>query len=758
MRRAGEVRPALRIFSLAASLLILFAGSIPVRAGHELPYYPSFYPHEIQLTVSDAGGAAEALRTGLTHATPGTDPFGGALPPQMAAAASWGGYVVLTFSREAIHSIAPAQRCVLARDVARRLDRTVGGFVVYPYPVTPYHGDYLYHYDRAVDAQRAVAADATTAWPTALTIDASGTAARLMPGAPVVVEGGGQAVLEEVRLDSLVPETALPLAGRPAPPWSREGWFHAYRLMAGAVSDPQVRTQAAGLYHRLTAGATATVEERVNLERQLVSLLRSTCERVVLGYTVRREPFTTDFSNGIDNVGYDGQTGLNSAIFFRTVRLKDFPWNGVLRMRISAAATAAWNPLAGFADAFGRMLWEAVGDPALLPAPYRSGWMANRVTWTMDVVDRVPAGALMPGSDGRWRPVSPRAQAAVKITYTLRPSDFHDGTTMTAADAIYPYISAFATADRAVAAATAPMRAALAGLRVAGITKITKQLWGVDLAWQAPVIEVYLRHFPRDAEQAAALAPAWSAVPWTVLTLMEEAARRGLAALSEAEAASRGLPWLDVVRDRGMNERLLGLVDAFAAQDYRPAGLEAFVTPAEAGARWRALRAFYLARGHWLVTNGPYQLTSWTDHGAILTVFRDLSYPLTLGTYDRYAIPHHGYVTTVTNRPGQLEVGADLERVVRFSRSFEIVREPLGKPPSPEQAFTAVHDGKPQCHYVVVRADGQIIASGRIEYAAGNAFTLQIPERLARSSVILTIVVAENETVPAVTMVALPRR
>jgi len=114
VRRAGEVRPALRIFSLAASLLIPLAGSIPVRAGHELPYYPSFYPHEIQLTVSDAGGAAEALRTGLTHATPGTDPFGGALPQQIAAAASWGGYVVLTFSREAIRSIAPPQRCALA--------------------------------------------------------------------------------------------------------------------------------------------------------------------------------------------------------------------------------------------------------------------------------------------------------------------------------------------------------------------------------------------------------------------------------------------------------------------------------------------------------------------------------------------------------------------------------------------------------------------------------------------------------------------
>src|SRR5207253_9273007 len=163
--------------------------------------------------------------------------------------------------------------------------------------------------------------------------------------------------------------------GRTAPTWSGAAWFISYRLMAGAAADARVRRQAAELYHRLTADAIATVEERVNLERRLVSLLRSTCERVVLGYTVRREPFTTDFSNGIDNVGYDGQTGLNSAIFFRTVRLKDFPWNGVLRMRISAAATAAWNPLAGFTDAFGRMLWEAVGDPALLPAPYRSGRM-----------------------------------------------------------------------------------------------------------------------------------------------------------------------------------------------------------------------------------------------------------------------------------------------------------------------------------------------------------------------------------------------
>lgn len=743
----------------AVSILALLAAPVPAHAGHELPYYPSFYPHEIQLTVVDPDGAAGALRGGRLHATPGSDPFSGTLPQETDSAVSWGGYVVLTFHQDAIRGIPPARRCALARDVARRLNHAAG-FTVHPYPVTPYHGDYLYHYDLARDAQRAAAE--AGAWP-ALTVEAPGAAGRLMSGAPIAVEGSGQATLEEVGLDGLVPEIALPLAGRPAPPWSREGWFHAYRLMAGAMADPRARGQAADLYQRLTNGTAVTVSERVNLERQLVSILRSGCERVVVGYTVRHEPFTTNFSDGIENVGYDAQTGLNSAIFLRTVKLKDFPWNGMLRLGIGGGPTGAWNPVAGFTDAFGQMLWAAVGDPALLPAPYRSGWMANRVTWRMDAADGVPAGALLPGSDGRWRPVSPGARAAVKITYTLRPSDFHDGTTMTVADAVYPYLETFATAgdtpgrtDRGIAAATAPLRAALAGVRVAGITRITKQLFGVDLAWQVPVIEIYLRHFPRDPEQAAALAPAWSAVPWTVLTLLDEATQRGLAALSEAEAASRNLPWLDVVRDHAMNERLLALVDSFAAQNYRPAGLLAYVTPAEAGARWRALRAFYQTHGHWLVTNGPYQLASWTDRGATLTVFRDLSYPLTVGTYDRYAIPHRGFVTTVTSRSGRLEVGASIERVARFSRSFEIVREPLGKAPSPEQALAAIHDGKPLCRYVVMRADGQVVSAGRVEYAAGDSFTLPVPEGAARVSVILAIVVAENEMAPEVTMVAVP--
>ena len=39
-------------------------------------------------------------------------------------------------------------------------------------------------------------------------------------------------------------------------------------------------------------------------------------------------------------------------------------------------------------------------------------------------------------------------------------------------------------------------------------------------------------------------------MPWHVLALMEAAVERGFAAFSQTEAARRGLPWLDLVRDK----------------------------------------------------------------------------------------------------------------------------------------------------------------------------------------------------------------
>ncbi|PYN17523.1 MAG: hypothetical protein DME05_04355, partial [Candidatus Rokuibacteriota bacterium] len=64
------------------------------------------------------------------------------------------------------------------------------------------------------------------------------------------------------------------------------------------------------------------------------------------GYTVRREALNVEYSEGVENIAYDALTGLNSAIFIRDVKLKDFPWNGWLRLGVETKPTSAWNPVA----------------------------------------------------------------------------------------------------------------------------------------------------------------------------------------------------------------------------------------------------------------------------------------------------------------------------------------------------------------------------------------------------------------------------
>jgi hypothetical protein len=104
------------------------------------------------------------------------------------------------------------------------------------------------------------------------------------------------------------------------------------------------------------------------------------CRKTVAGYTVKREYFNSEFSAGIENIAYDAHEGFNSPMFIRTAKLKDFPWNGWLALGVDGRAKAAWNPIAGFTDPFGRLMWFALGDPAVVPSPYDENWVFNRIS------------------------------------------------------------------------------------------------------------------------------------------------------------------------------------------------------------------------------------------------------------------------------------------------------------------------------------------------------------------------------------------
>jgi hypothetical protein len=723
--------------ALAWSLAVV----TPARAGHELPFYPGYYPQEIRLETLTPAAAAAQLKASTLHAYLGADPFGGGrLPANVSSVESLQGYLVATLDPAAPGASTPQARCATALRIGKSLGASRATFVAHPYPVTPYHADYLQHWDLAQSARKAV--ETAPAGPPPRVVPRGLVAERLLKSPRERNESKAAGVrLEEVDLHSLLAPQAVPASGSFAPPWLKEGWFHAYLLHAPSMTDVAGRQAADSLYRRLVTGAYQGEAERAELERRLVSRLTAGCERVILGFTVRREPFSSEFSQGIENVAWDSQAGFDSEIFVRTAKLKDFPWNGWMKVGTAARPAAAWNPVAGFTDAPGRLLWAALGDSGLLPAPYASGFVPHRAVPGAVVVGgasgvEIPEDAVLPEvGTGLLLPVGKGKTAKAKVTYRLWGSAAHDNTRVTPADALYPYVFAArwsggsrapgsAEYDPAVDAATATARQALAGVRLVKVDSEVRRYSDITFTYVVPVVEVYLHSASPDPQELAALAPPWSATPWHVTVLMEEAVKRGVGAFSAGEARRRGVRWLDLARDPKTREELGAILDGLARQNHVPEPLKRLVAADEAQARWAALRQFAQRRGHYLVTNGPYQLEKWSDGAVVLQVFRDMNNPLGVGTYDRFAIPRRAYVSRITVRGGRLEVSAEIERLEKFLREYRLVREPLGSRGEEDKADL------PACRYVILGADGAVAAAGVSREVQASRLVVDLKGRL----------------------------
>jgi hypothetical protein len=359
------------VFLVLAALLVTLGVA---RSGHELPVYPSYYPHEIAIETMPPERAADLLPDATLHAYLGAEPrFPSAVPTSIRAVESLGSFVIVRINPAHDERSACAVVETIVRDMA---DKT--GFVFHPYPVTPLHGDYLYHVDRA-EAAKARLLGALASPPRNLMVKASGVLRDLVRPEWVVTGPDWDAAVEEVDAAELVAASTTSLNGWLGPPWVKSGWFHAERMLAYATDDVEAKHRIAAISQRLKTGDYRHAVERVNLERELVATLTGACRKRVAGYTVKRQYFSAEFTNGIENIGFDSIEGLNSPIFIRTVKLKDFPWNGWLKLGIDVRPDAAWNPIGGFEDGFGRLLWSAIGDPALFSAPYDSRWMLNRI-------------------------------------------------------------------------------------------------------------------------------------------------------------------------------------------------------------------------------------------------------------------------------------------------------------------------------------------------------------------------------------------
>lgn len=705
-------------------------GSPSVHAGHELPYFPSFYPHEVRLHASAGGGPArDAVPQVIVG--PSSTRFSFNVPRHVESLRS-----LILVTLRGTDRVRPRQeRCALLDRAAAQAVSSKKA-VFHPYPVTPYHADYLFHFDLIQSAkQRSVEPDGTPA----------------TAGATVSARSSATIEVKEVSAEDLIGVTPLPFTGWPRSPWAKEGWFQAYTALSPLLQDTDLHKQSGALYARITRGAYRDTAERLELQRRLVTLLLQDCQAAVAGYTLRREPFDDDYANGVENVAYDAQEGLNSAIFVRTVKLKAFPWNGWLNVMVGSSPHAAWNPIAGFGDPFGRLLWAVAADPAFLPHPSDGTWLPNRVRWSVpdpSWVERaarlfrrgsgrgteiaVPADAVLPDERGMaLRPVGRGQRATLRIRYRVLTSAFHDGTTMQLADVLYPYMLLSRLGH------AGGLKAILAGIRVVTVEEEIKNIGDQRQVWHIPVIDLYLRG-NTDAERAAVVAPPWSTVPWHVLVLMEEAVK----------ARRWNVSRLDLVRGEAKAE-MAALVDRFIAEGFVPAGLNDHITAAEARARWSALRRFYLERGHFMVTNGPYQLKGWTRTSATLRAFRDMSYPLVIGRFDRFAVPRRGYVTGTSRHGDTVEIAADVEQIMKFGRSYEILREPLRK-----EILTGLEPVRPACRYILINSEGRVVQAGDAAYDGDRLFKIRLPASKS-DRLLVAAYVDDNYINPQVTVLPL---
>jgi hypothetical protein len=227
-----------------------------------------------------------------------------------------------------------------------------------------------------------------------------------------------------------------------------------------------------------------------------------------------------------------------------------------------------------------------------------------------------------------------------------------------------------------------------------------------------------------------------------VLVLMEEAVARGWAAFSAEEAQRRGVPWLDLVRSKDLGARLAALAAEFEREGKVPEALHGRVGADEARRRWAALVAFHKASGHFLVTNGPYKLKGWSEEKATLEAFRDLTYPLGVGSYDAYAVPRRGFLTKAEWSGSRLSLAGEIEVIEKFQRSYRLVRTPLPAVPA-----DALRRSSPECRYLVTDAEGRVALAGAVALGAEARFQIDLTDRLPPGRFVLSALLAVNGNV-----------
>ncbi|AGA33999.1 solute binding protein-like protein [Thioalkalivibrio nitratireducens DSM 14787] len=369
-------------------------------------------------------------------------------------------------------------------------------------------------------------------------------------------------------------------------------------------------------------------DEREALMTRALELAMQDSVRVWVADQLNVLPHAREVELAVDLAG--GISG--SRLWPYTIRFRDRVGGRVV-FAVPNLLTEPWNPVAGSNWIFDTMIMRALGDIELIPDPFTGLYWPQRIEraeltvqegvpvvrshdWlSLETAERieVPEDTWIDwdGAAGRFVTVAERhpegvtARTRTRVLYEpgYLERQWHDGSPVSLADMVLPWILSFERADE--------NSALFDPSHVPTFEVFQRHFRGWRIVSQDPlVIEIYSDQIYPDAETiVAARTP--SASPWHTLALGIRAEAAGDLAFSSLKADRERLTWMSLVAgpslailDRHLDA---ALHDGFVPF---PEALADFVGADEAGARFRALADWREARGHFWVGDGPFYLHS----------------------------------------------------------------------------------------------------------------------------------------------------
>ena len=388
---------------------------------------------------------------------------------------------------------------------------------------------------------------------------------------------------------------------------------------------------------RLFRGEFTSEAERIEIYRRITQAGLDQSVRLWLVTAINSFPARAE----VEGISRDLVAGLRAPWTLREAHIPGKNELTVGHLWVWTERTT-WNPVGGIGDVYSADIWRYLHDSPIWNHPFTGIPESYRVSFTVETAG--PNGSLPVSSKAqlwdaaadRWAPVEREARATSVVIYDFSAyfqSTWHHGEPITMADVVYSIAQGYELAydpnkvriETAISVTSRPFLETFKGFEVLDDHRLA----------------VYADYWHFEENLIASYSsPSGVSMPWEILAAMDDLVfEQRRAAYSDTASSRFNVPWISLVMDR--HARLVQrTLKTFRSRVTIPTGVfdfggTALVSQSEARSRYQAALDWFDARGHLIVSNGPYLLSRYEPQAqfAELKAFREPSYPFRPGDW-----------------------------------------------------------------------------------------------------------------------------